>query len=134
MGRLGAGNRVFVILSRKYLRSPYCMFELHELWRTSRQESEAFLERVRVFAVPDAQFETPLQRALLAKHWKEKYDELEPHVLLLGERDIRLLKQMGEFYRHVGDILAVVADIVRPRTFEELAHYGFDDPPMQQPA
>ena len=32
---------------------------------------------------------------------------------------------MGEFYRHVGDILATLADIVQPRSFEELRKYGY---------
>ena len=127
MKRIGGGKRVFVVLSDKYLRSPFCMFELLELWRTSRQEGAAFLERVRVFALPDAQIDTPIQRAKWAKHWKEQHDELEPHALLLGEGDFRQLKLMGEFYRHVGDILFIIADIVRPRTFGALARYGFDD-------
>ena len=36
---------------------------------------------------------------------------------------------MGEFYRHVDDILATLADIVQPRSFEALTQYGFDDDP-----
>ena len=48
MRRIGQGDRVFVVLSDKYLRSPYCMFELSELWRTSQAEGEKFLRRVRV--------------------------------------------------------------------------------------
>ena len=47
MQRIGTGDRVFVILSDKYLRSPHCMFELSEIWRTSSQEGKAFLERVQ---------------------------------------------------------------------------------------
>jgi internalin A len=38
MRRIGSGDRIFVIMSDKYLRSPHCMFELSEIWRTSRQE------------------------------------------------------------------------------------------------
>ena len=55
MRRIGQGDRVFVVLSDRYLRSPYCMFELSEVWRTSRAEGEAFLRRVRVYSLPDAQ-------------------------------------------------------------------------------
>jgi hypothetical protein len=32
-----------VILSDKYLRSPHCMFELSEIWRTSRHEEESLI-------------------------------------------------------------------------------------------
>ena len=33
---------------------------------------------------------------------------------------------MGDFYRHISDILAVASDVVLPRTLEELERYGFD--------
>ena len=33
MDRLARGDRVIVILSDKYLRSPFCMYELYEIWR-----------------------------------------------------------------------------------------------------
>ena len=33
---------------------------------------------------------------------------------------------MREFYRHVGDIQATLADIVQPRRVEQLKQYGFD--------
>jgi internalin A len=44
---------------------------------------------------------------------------------ILGERDFAAYRRMGEFYRHVCDILATLADVVQPRSFEELRKYGF---------
>ena len=43
MNSLGQANLVIVILSAKYLRSPYCMKELHTLYQNSRQEKREFL-------------------------------------------------------------------------------------------
>ena len=37
--------------------------------------------------------------------------------------------QMQTFYTQVADILGTLADIVQPRTFEELKRYGFEDLP-----
>jgi internalin A len=51
MRQIGAGDRIFVILSDKYLRSPFCMFELSEIWRTSKQRGKGFLDRVRIYAL-----------------------------------------------------------------------------------
>jgi hypothetical protein len=34
---------------------------------------------------------------------------------------------MQDFVNHVGDVLASFANIVQPRTFEDLQRYGFDD-------
>jgi internalin A len=132
MRRIGTGDRIFVILSDKYLRSPHCMFELSEIWRTSRQQSSAFLERVRIFALPDAAIGRPIDRVKLAAYWKEQHDELDAYArqhgaTILGERDHRHLMQMQCFYLQVGDILAAISDIVHPRTFEDLERYGFGD-------
>lgn len=134
MRRLGGGDRVFVILSDKYLRSPNCMFELSEIWRTSRQEGPAFLGRVRVFALPDAKIWTPEDWADWAIHWKQRHDELQSRAVahgigILGEVGGRQLRQMQGFYLSVSDILGTLTDIVQPRTFEELERYGLDDAP-----
>ena len=124
-GRIGEGDRVFVILSDMYLKSPHCMFELCEIWRTSRQDGPALLERVRVYTLGDADIWRPISRARYAEYWEKEHDELKPYAAKLGERDFAAYRRMGEFYRHVGDILATLADIVQPRSFEELRKYGF---------
>ena len=36
---------------------------------------------------------------------------------------------MQDFASKVGDILALFAGIVQPRSFDDLKAYGFDDPP-----
>jgi internalin A len=136
MRRIGTGDRVFVILSDKYLRSPHCMFELSEVWRTSRHEGKAFLERVRIYALPDANIFTPTDWMDWAIYWKKEHDALESRALehgieLLGEPGFRRLTQLRNFYSQVSDVLGTLADIVQPRTFEELQRYGFDDPPRE---
>jgi internalin A len=134
MRRLGSGDRIFIILSDKYLRSPHCMFELSEVWRTSRQEEDTFLERVRIYALPDASIAEPTDWARLAIYWKQKYDSLdelarEYGTVVLGDPGHRRLTQMRNFYTQVADILGTLADIVQPLTFQELERYGFDDLP-----
>ena len=42
MSRIGRGDRVFVILSEKYLHSAWCMFELSEIWFQSRLDEGSF--------------------------------------------------------------------------------------------
>ena len=41
MQGLAKGDRVFVVLSDKYLKSPNCMYELMEVWRNCKLEPEA---------------------------------------------------------------------------------------------
>ncbi len=77
MQRLGSGDRVFVILSDKYLKSPYCMYELLEVWRNCKAEDEVFRQRIRVFRLPDAKMLSPLERRECAEYWEEQFTELD---------------------------------------------------------
>jgi internalin A len=134
MRRIGTGDRVFVILSDKYLRSPFCMFELSEIWRTSKQEGKAFLDRVRVYVLDDVSISKAVERTKWAIHWKTEYDQLNELAIghgptVLGEDGQRQLMQMQRFYTQTADILATIADRVYPRTFEQLQRYGFADKP-----
>ncbi|UEM04493.1 TIR domain-containing protein [Skermanella rosea] len=132
--RLGQGKRIFVIFSEKYAHSPYCMLELHEIWRTSRQEEQDFLDRVRILALPDApRMDDPRDRIKLAVHWKKEHDDFdalsrEHGASVFGEEDHRRLKQMQRFYADVSNILATLAARVQPRTLEQLIEWGLEDP------
>ncbi len=132
MQKLGAGDRVFVILSEKYLKSAYCMYELLEVWRNCRMEDEVFRKRVRVYRLPDAKMSSPLDRTLCAKYWKEQFTELDTLVRehgpnLLGHADFQRYKLMQDFSNRVGDMLALIADTLFPKDFEELKKHGFAD-------
>ncbi|NYZ16130.1 hypothetical protein HL658_26620 [Azospirillum sp. RWY-5-1] len=130
MRRLGAGSRVFVILSEKYLRSPACMFELSEIWRNCKHDTELFRRTVRVYTLPCATIWTARDRLGHAIHWKTQHKELDDAVkehgtTILGDHDHHALRQMGFFFTHVGDMLGTLADTVQPRSFDELVKHGF---------
>jgi internalin A len=132
MQRIGRADRVFVVLSDKYLKSPYCMFELFEVWRNSRADPVEFMERVKAYNLPCAKISTPLDRVQHAIYWKEQYEALDaavkPHGLgILGEADLRQYKLMQNFAHRVSDILATVADVLQPRRFEDLEKHWLDD-------
>ena len=134
MQAIGQGDRIFVVLSDKYLQSPFCMYELFEIWRNSRQDKAEFLRRVRIYTLGDAKIWKPVDRVKYAKHWKEQHDGLkqavdEAGLDTLGEEDFRTYKLMQHFAHKVGDILALFANIVQPRSFDDLRAYGFGDPP-----
>jgi internalin A len=132
MERLAGGDRVFVILSDKYLRSPYCMYELMEIWRKSSAEEEKLLSRVRVYVIPGTKIFSLSDRARYAVYWQQEYEKV--HQLIhdhgpdvVGPRGFREYKLMGHFSRSVAEILETVADRLQPRNFEDLARYGLDD-------
>jgi len=67
MKTLGQSNLVIVVLSAKYLRSPYCMTELHALYQNARQEKQEFLNHIIPLVLDDARFGTPRERVEYAK-------------------------------------------------------------------
>jgi internalin A len=96
MRRIGTGDRIFVVLSDKYLRSPFCMFELSEIWRTSSHEGKDFLTRVRIYALPDAKIWKPADWTDWAIYWKQEHDALDSRAreygaTILGERGNSLI-------------------------------------------
>ena len=131
MRRLAQGDRVFVILSEKYLRSPYCMTELYEIWLGCKGQEAAFQQRVRVFVQDDAKLGDVFDRSEHAIWWRTRHARLQTLVKengedFLSERDYAEFRRMGHFIRHLPDILSLVADTLRPHRFDDLDKYWFD--------
>jgi hypothetical protein len=134
MRRLGAGKRIFVILSEKYLKSPHCMFELNEIWRNAKQEKKQFLKKLRIYVLPDANIFTPGDWVNWSIYWKQEFEALDElgrkhGVATLGEYGFQRLTQMQQFHTNVPNLLGMIADTVIPRNFEELERYGFANEP-----
>ncbi|MEM9627050.1 MAG: toll/interleukin-1 receptor domain-containing protein [Pseudomonadota bacterium] len=132
MQRIARGDRVIVVLSDKYLRSPFCMYELYEIWLQARREDERFLKRIRVFTQEDAKIWTPLDRADYAIYWTDEYEKHQKIVKkhgthVFGDKDQMAISLMRKFSSHIGDILTITADTLQPRNLDELVGYGLDD-------
>jgi internalin A len=99
MRRLGKGKLIVVVISDKYLKSPYCMFELLEIYRAGR-----FHERVLPIVLSDARIYDLADRIRYMQYWQDKKNEIE--TLL---RDVGLaafssegaFKEYDEYYKEV---------------------------------
>lgn len=132
MQKLAAGDRVFVILSKKYLESPYCMFELFEIWRRCKQQDDAFLDRIRVFRLPDAQIGSVLERTKIGVYWKKSLAEIDELIQaegasIIGGEDFKRYKLMKDFSLHVGDILGLVMDSLQPTSLAQFEDFALQD-------
>lgn len=137
MKQLGEGDKVFIFLSDKYLKSPYCMFELFELWRNSKQNKADFLRHVRVFTIDGVKIADSTNRLEYTKIWKLNRDGLRRAIddigwEEVGERAIEEYFRMKTFTSQVSDLLAVFADVLQAKTLEEFLEYGLDEqsPPL----
>lgn len=132
MQRLGGGDRIFIFLSDKYLKSPYCMFELFEMWCNCGQKSHEFRRRVRFITIDGANIGTPDNWLSYSRFWKNERELLRRDIDNVGWEDAgqevqRRYDQIKTFAGKVADVLALFADTVQPRTFDEFVTYGFDD-------
>ena len=146
MDRLAKGKRVFVFISEKYLRSPFCTYELSEIWKSCGKNDDEFISRIRLYFIPDASdpkksevsISTLKQRMVWFDHWQNEFTELNDIANNLAKRnkiaslppiDHNKLRVMKNFADDVLEILAVMQDRLRPRDWDEFVKYGFDDPP-----
>ena len=72
MNKIASGDKIFVVLSEKYIRSPFCMYELHEIYREARGKNDEFLSRIQAITLPDAKIYTPQERIEYARYWQEE--------------------------------------------------------------
>jgi hypothetical protein len=79
MQRLGKGKLVIVVISDKYLKSPYCMYELLEIYTQG-----GFYERIFPIVLPDAQFYDLADRLRYIKYWTDKKKEIEDLITEIG--------------------------------------------------
>jgi internalin A len=133
MDRIGKGvvnGRVCIVLSDKYLKSPYCMHELFDVWRNCREDGDTFIDRTRVFVLPNAKISTEVERARYVVHW---HNALEEHkalvrgpVPLLSDKGYAELRFMNRFVNETANILQLVQDTLRPRSFDDFVKHVFD--------
>jgi internalin A len=134
MDRIGKGavnGRVCIVLSDKYLKSAYCMHELFDVWRNCREDAKIFIDRTRVFQLPSAKISTPKDRAQYATYWRNTFNELdgliqEQSQFALSDRDNAEFRLMSRFVSETANVLHLVQDTLRPRSFDEFVNHVFD--------
>ncbi|HRJ14858.1 MAG TPA: TIR domain-containing protein, partial [Saprospiraceae bacterium] len=72
MQEIGRSGLVVVAISDKYLRSPYCMHELYEIYRNSRQEKDEFSKRVFPIRVESIKMSDPFIIEEYLAYWEEQ--------------------------------------------------------------
>jgi internalin A len=133
MDRLGKGavnGRVCIVLSDKYLKSPYCMHELFDVWRYCREDPETFIDRTRVLVLPTAKISTAVERAQYFDHWQSEFNARQALVrerpLAVSDKGFAELRLMSRFVSDTANVLELVQDTLRPRSFDDYVNHVFD--------
>lgn len=126
MRAIGRGDHVLVILSEKYLLSPYCMTELFYTYSRSLGEKDEFLKRVIPVVLDDASDVSSVRgRLKYARHWETEFQEMEPDLRLLGQPDFERYQLIKQWHGAIGNILGFIADTLHPQGFDAIVKDDF---------
>lgn len=128
--QLTHADHVVAVISDKYLRSPYCMYEIYKLWQKSQADGDAMLERLVPIVLPEVRIGNLRERIPYLEYWSEQAESLEalirnPKLRPSSEswEEVRLVR---EFAHHVDDILVFLQDVLMPRKLEAHLDNGFE--------
>jgi len=130
MDRLAAADRVIVVISAKYLRSEYCMYELFKIYQNCRNKAEDFQRRIIPIIIPDAGLSgRAALRLMPASYWKKEEDELEAMIAVnlkaIGTNIYIKYRLIGEFARNTSDMIEYLYDQLQPRDYDRQMPEGF---------
>jgi hypothetical protein len=112
MRELGRGDCVVVLISDAYLKSPFCMFELLEIYR-----HHEFHERICPIVLPDARLHRLVDRLTYVAHWQEQLTSIEQLIQQVGFQLLSAAGSLQEYekYReityHADKLVSYLADI-----------------------
>lgn len=123
--KIGRADRVLVLLSDKYLRSPNCMRELLHLFQRSQGDRADLMGRVVTVILGDLKIDRAIGRLTYVRHWRDEYAALESAyrelgVTAMGAADREEWRAIQDFQHRVSDLMAWVADVLMPRGAEGL--------------
>ncbi len=105
MRRLGRSGCVVMLISRKYLRSEYCMFELLEIAKTP-----GWHERVFPIVLPDAKLYEAPGRVGHVKFWEKEEAKLDAELKTVKGRKVKALQETLNLYAEVRDLFDTLSD------------------------
>jgi hypothetical protein len=115
MGQIGHGECIVVAISKKYVKSAYCMFELYEIARNSNFDKHAFSKKVLPIVVEFVDFTDP---AVIDEHfsfWENEYKEWDDLVRRragqLAVEQMQRYDKIRMIYQNFGKLTEWIVDM-----------------------
>ena len=130
MDRATNRPKSIVILSEKYMKSPFCMFELTSLYRKAKSNPQILRETCRVIVLDDVSISQDEDWLRWQDYWDkqvERYDELMKGRLprKIPKKTLDNSKYVSDFANVIGDILAAFSDTVHYRGLDAINEITF---------
>ncbi|WP_420130542.1 COR domain-containing protein [Longimicrobium sp.] len=107
MQRIGRGKAIVVILSKKYLESKNCMFELTEV-----AERGDVRDRVFPIILGDADIYDGISRVGYVRYWEQKKAELDAAIKGVSGENLEGIRDELDLYAHIRSTIAAITDIL----------------------
>lgn len=107
MQRLGKGKCVAVVVSRKFLQSHHCMFELVEVAAAGN-----FADRIFPIILDDAQIFDAKSRLGYIKYWEAKISELDEEMKTVGQDNLQGIREEIDLYVQIRATMAKLMQIL----------------------
>lgn len=114
MDQIGAAGHVVLVLSEAYFKSPYCMYELRQIY-----ENQNFRKRVYPIVLSGTPFYDPIDRIPYIEYWETKTAELEARLKRLKDhkhtlKSREILDGYDKFRMLMDELLSILADMNTP--------------------
>jgi internalin A len=107
MQRIGKGKCVAVVVSRKFLQSHYCMYELVEI-----AAAGDFSDRIFPIILEDAQIFDVKSRLGYIRYWEGKITELNEEMKAVGQDNLQGIREEIDLYVQIRATMAKLMDIL----------------------
>jgi len=107
MRQIGQGRCVIVIISKKYLTSKNCMFELMEVAKHGE-----FVDRIFPVVFSDAGIYEPVSQLQYIKHWENKIEELEQAMSEVSPANLHGVREDIDLYIETRATIALLMHIL----------------------
>lgn len=115
MKDIGRSGLIVVAVSDKYLRSPYCMHELYEIYRNGRQEKEEFSKRVFPIRAESIKMSDPMVLDDYLDYWEKQELKWKDLVVRradqLGNAHFAEYNKVKEINANFAQLLAFLQDM-----------------------
>ncbi len=112
---LGRAERIAVVVSDKYLKSPHCMFELLQIFRKSGSEAAVFREKIFPIVLGDAKIHDVKSIIAYIKHWKDDVEDLKKDIDDIGwdlaASVIPDFTERKEIMQNIGELAKIIGDL-----------------------
>ncbi len=107
MKRIGQGKCIVVVLSKKYLESKNCMFEMTEI-----ADHEGIRDRVFPIVLDDAMIYDAIGRLRYIKHWEQKKKELDAEMKEVSGEYLEGIRDELDLFTKIRNTIAQIVNIL----------------------